>query len=90
MGDYSEIEKDLCSLDIELLELIIIGMPTYGSFPTKTFDEIIRRMGDLCNKKVILFKTVRFSGGKARDYMASKVENSGGKFVEKLKCRKSF
>ena len=87
-GDYSEIENDLNSLDIEPFELIIIGMPTYGNFPSKTFDEIIRRMGDLSNKKVIVFTTARFSGGKARDYMESKVENSGGKVVEKLKFRK--
>ena len=88
--DYSEIENDLNSLDIEPVELIIIGMPTYGNLPPKTFDEIIRRMGYLSNKKVIVFTTARFSGGKARDYMESKVENSGGNIVEKLKFRKPF
>ncbi len=88
--DYSEIEKDLNSLDIEPFELIIIGMPTYGNLPPKTFDEIIKRMGDLSNKKVIVFTTARFSGGKARDYMESSVENSGGRVVEKLKFRKLF
>ena len=89
-GDYSEIEKELNSLDIEPFELIIIGMPTYGKFPPKTFDEIIRRMGDLSNKKVIIFTTARFSGGKARDYMESKVQNSGGKVINKMKFRKLF
>ena len=89
-GDYSDIEEDLNSLDIEPFELIIIGMPTYGKFPPKTFDEIIRRMGDLSNKKVIVFTTARFSGGKARDYMKSRVENSGGRVIEKLKFRKLF
>ena len=89
-GDYSDIEEDLNSLDIKSFELIIIGMPTYGKFPPKTFDEIIRRMGDLSNKKVIVFTTARFSGGKARDYMESRVENSGGRVIEKLKFRKLF
>lgn len=89
-GDYSEIEKDLNSLNVEPFELVIIGMPTYGSLPPKTFDEIIRRMGDLSNKKVIVFTTARFSGGKARDYMESRVENSGGNVIEKLKFRKLF
>jgi flavodoxin len=89
-GDYSELEEDLNSLDIESFELLIIGMPTYGKFPPKTFDEVIRRMGDLSNKKVIVFTTARFSGGKARDYMESKLENSGGRVIEKLKFRKLF
>ena len=89
-GDYSEIEEDLNSLDIEPFELIIIGMPTYGSFPPKTFDKILRRIGDLSNKNVIVFTTARFSGGKARDYMESKVKNSGGRVVEKLKFRNPF
>lgn len=89
-GDYSEIEKNLNSLDIKPFELIIIGMPTYGKFPPKTFDEIIRRMGNLNNKKVIVFTTARFSGGKARDYMESKVENSGGRVIKKMKFKRLF
>ncbi|MEJ2294546.1 MAG: hypothetical protein P8Y23_07220, partial [Candidatus Lokiarchaeota archaeon] len=89
-GDYLELEKDLNSLNIEPFELIIIGMPTYGKCPPKPFDEIIRRMGDLSNKKVIVVTTARFSGGKARDYMESRIQNSGGKVVKKTKFRKLF
>ena len=48
--DFSAIEPELNALDVTDCDLIIIGMPTYGKFPPKAFDEIVARMGDLSGR----------------------------------------
>jgi hypothetical protein len=67
--DFAMIEADLNTLDGLDYEIIIIGMPTYGNFPPKIFDEIFSRMKNLIGKKVIVFNTARFTGGKTLKYM---------------------
>jgi flavodoxin len=88
--DFSAIEPELNALDVSDFDLIIIGMPTYGNFPPKAFDEILARMGDLSEKKAIVFNTARFTGGKALDYMKAKVKDTGAQVIDQTKFRKLF
>lgn len=89
-NDYSEIEEELSTLNSSNYDLIMIGMPTYGSFPPKVFNEIINRINDFDGKKFVVFNTARFSGGKCLDFMREKVEESGGEVIEQSKFRKLF
>ncbi|MHA1916120.1 MAG: flavodoxin family protein, partial [Promethearchaeota archaeon] len=63
-NDFSAVEKELSTLDALNYDLVIIGMPTYGNFPPKVYSEIIKRIGNLDGKKIVVFNTARFSGGK--------------------------
>ncbi|MFX1364275.1 MAG: flavodoxin family protein [Promethearchaeota archaeon] len=89
-NDFSEIETELNTLSISEYDLILIGMPTYGNFPPKVFDEILVRMGYLSGKRVIVFNTARFTGGKALEYMKKKVEELGALVIDQAKFRKVF
>jgi flavodoxin len=88
--DFSLIEDDLKSLDVLLYDLIIFGMPTYGNFPPKVFDEILARMKNLSGKNVIVFNTARLTGGKTLLYMKAKVEEAGAQVISESKFRKFF
>lgn len=88
--DFSAIGTELGALDAAGYDLIIFGMPTYGNFPPKTFDEIVARMKNLSGKKVFVFNTARFSGGKALSYMEEKVEKTGAQVIDKARFRKLF
>ena len=88
--DFSEIEKELSTIDSSGYDLIIFGMPTYGNFPPKAFDELLARMGDLSGKKAIVFNTARFTGDKCLDYMKEKVEKTNAKVIDQRKFRKLF
>jgi len=89
-NDYSEIESQISTLDASNYGLLIIGMPTYGNFPPKIFNEIIRRLDNLNEKKVVIFNTARFTGGKCLEFMKEKVEEIGGKVIDQSKFRKLF
>jgi flavorubredoxin len=89
-NDYSAIEAQLSSFDSSGFDLIIIGMPTYGNFPPKVFGEILRRMGNLGGKNVVIFNTARFSGGNCLIYMKEKIEEAGGEVINQAKFRKLF
>ncbi len=89
-GDFSAIETELNALDVKDYDLIIIGMPTYGSKPPNAFNEIISRMKNLSGKRAIVFTTARFSGGKALEYMKTKIEEVGAQVVNKAKFRRLF
>ena len=86
--DFSVIETELNSLNAASYDLIIFGMPTYGSKPPQVFDEIVDRMGNLSGKRAIVFNTARFTGGKTLDYMKAKVEEAGAQVIDKSKFRK--
>ncbi|NVM35429.1 MAG: flavodoxin family protein [Candidatus Lokiarchaeota archaeon] len=88
--DFSAIESELNTLDAVGYDLIIFGMPTYGSRPPLAFDEILARMGNLSGKKAVVFNTARFTGGKALDYMKTKVEEAGTQVIDQRKFRKLF
>lgn len=88
--DFSAIETELNTLDIQAYDLLIFGMPTYGDKPPKAFDEIITRIGDLSGKKVIVFNTARFTGGNSLEYMKAKVEDVGAQVIDQRKFRKVF
>ena len=47
-------------------------------------------MGNLSGKRVVVFNTARFSGGKALDYMKIKVEEAGAQVINQSKFRKVF
>lgn len=89
-GDFSTIEPGLNNLDAAGYDLLIFGMPTYGDHPPGTFDEIIKRMTNLKGKKVIVFTTARFSGGKALQYMKEKIEANGAQIINQTKFRRLF
>jgi flavorubredoxin len=89
-NDYSEIESQISTLDATNFSLLIIGMPTYGNFPPKIFNEILRRLSNLNEKKVVLFNTARFTGGKCLEFMKEKVEEAGGRVIDQSKFRKFF
>ena len=86
--DFSMIETELNSLDAIPYDLILFGMPTYGNFPPKVFDEILARMKNLSGKKAIVFNTARFTGGKSLEYMKVKVEELGAQVIDQVKFRK--
>ncbi|MDX1798751.1 MAG: hypothetical protein R3255_08885 [Candidatus Lokiarchaeia archaeon] len=88
--DFSIIKAELNLLDALPYDLIIFGMPTYGNFPPKAFDEIVAKMKNLSGKKAIVFNTARFTGGKALDYMKAKVEEAGAQVINQSKFRKLF
>ncbi|MBY8992326.1 MAG: flavodoxin family protein [Candidatus Lokiarchaeota archaeon] len=88
--DFSLIDADLSTLDALLYDLIMFGMPTYGNFPPKIFDEIIARIKNFSGKRAIVFNTARFTGGKTLDYMKEKVEETGAQVIEQAKFRKLF
>lgn len=89
-GNYSEIEAEMNALDAKDYDLIIFGMPTYGSETPKTLLEILKRMKNLSGKKAIVFTTARFSGGKALEYMKAKVEEAGAQVINQAKFRRLF
>ncbi len=89
-NDYSAIETQFSGFNASGFDLIIIGMPTYGNFPPKVFGEILRRMGNLNGKNVVIFNTARFSGGKCLVYMKEKIEEAGGEVINQSKFRKLF
>lgn len=89
-GDFSAIDDGLSTLDAADYDLIIFGMPTYGSKPPSTFNEIIKRMANLSGKKVIIFTTARFSGGKALEYMKEEIEAIGAQIIKQEKFRRLF
>ncbi len=86
--DFSTIETELNTLNAVSYDLIMVGMPTYGNFPPKAFEEILERIGNLSGKKAIVFNTARFSGGKALEYMKTKVEEVGAEVIVQKKFRK--
>jgi len=88
--DFSAIESELSTLDAANYDLIMIGMPTYGNFPPKVFDEILVRMKNIKGKKVIVFNTARFTGGKSLDYMKEKAEGSGAQVIDHARFAKFF
>ena len=88
--DFSAIETELSTLDAANYDLIVIGMPTYGNFPPKVFDEILARMKNLKGKKAIVFNTARFTGGKSLDYMKEKVEGAGAQVIDQARFAKFF
>lgn len=79
--DFSMMEDTLNSLDSEKYDIIFIGMPTYGNLPPKVFDEILERMKDIKDKKIIIFSTARFTGEGTVEYMKSKIEAKGAKVI---------
>ena len=88
--NFSLIEEELKSLDAKDYELVIIGMPTYGDKPANAFNEIVRKVPNLADKKVVLFVTARFSGGKALKYMQEKVQETGAQIIREEKIRRLF
>ncbi|MHA2391137.1 MAG: flavodoxin family protein [Promethearchaeota archaeon] len=88
--DFSAIQGDLNILDALEYDLIMFGMPTYGNFPPKVFDEILSKMKNLSGKKVVVFNTARFTGGKSLEYMKEKVEENGAHVIDHAKFRKLF
>ena len=88
--DFSAIETELNTLNATGYDLIMFGMPTYGNFPPKAFDEILSRMGNLNRKRAIVFNTARFTGTKALNYMKVKVEEAGAEVIDQFKFRKLF
>lgn len=89
-NDYSAVEQELGMLSSFSGDLIIIGMPTYGNFPPKVYNEIINRIRNMDEMKFVVFNTARFSGGKCLEFMREKVEEAGGKVIAQSKFRKVF
>ena len=86
-GDYSSLEGDFSILDAEPYDLILIGMPTYGSEPPKTFYELTKRLNDLSGKRVVLFGTSRFRRGSHIQVMKEDIEAKSGEVIEQRNFR---
>ncbi len=89
-GDFSELEPGLSNLDAAGYDLVLFGMPTYGSKPPGTFNEIIKRIANLNGKKVVIYTTARFSGGKALEFMKEQIETSGAQIINQTTFRRLF
>ena len=87
-GDFSDIENNLASLDARDYDLVIFGMPTYGNFPPKTFNEIVSRIKNLHGKRTGVFVTARFTGEKSLETMKTKVIEKGAQVVGSRKFRR--
>jgi len=72
-GDYSSFEGDFSILDVEPYDLILIGMPAYGSEPN--------------GKRIVLFGTSRFRRGSQLQAMKEDVEAKGGEVIEQRNFR---
>ena len=88
--DFSAVEEGLSNLDATNYDLIIIGMPTYGSETPNALNEILKRMKNFSGKRIATYTTARFSGGKALEFMNAKVEAAGGKITNKIKITRPF
>ena len=88
--DFSLIEEELKRLDGKDYDLIIIGMPTYGDKPANAFNEIVRKMPNLKDKKTAIFVTARFSGGKTLNYMKEQLQDKGAQIIKEGKFRRLF
>ena len=86
-GDYSSFEGDFSILNAEPYDLILIGMPTYGSNPPKTFHELTKRMNNLHGKRVVLFGTSRFRRGSHLQVMKEDIEGKDGEVIEQRNFR---
>jgi len=86
-GDYSSFEGDFSILDAAPYDLILIGMPAYGSEPPKTYYELTKKMNDLEGKRVVLFGTSRFRRGSQVQVMKENVEAKGGDVIEQRNFR---
>ena len=86
-GDYSSLESDFSILDAEPYDLILIGMPTYGSEPPKTFYELTKRLNDLSGKRVVLFGTSRFRRGSHIQVMKEDIEAKDGEVIAQRNFR---
>ena len=89
-NDFSVVEEGLSKLDAAGYDLIVFGMPTYGSKTPNALIELIKRMKNLDGKRVATYTTARFSGGKALKYMNEKIEAAGGKITNKTKITRPF
>ncbi|NHJ85587.1 MAG: hypothetical protein FK734_09005 [Asgard group archaeon] len=89
-GDFSAIEAELSTLNAAAYDLLLFGMPTYGSKPPGTFNEILKRLADLSGKNVIIFATARFSGRKNLEYMKEKIQTIGGQIINQANFRRFF
>ena len=89
-GDFSELEPGLSNLDVASYDLVLFGMPTYGSKPPGTFNEIIKRIANLSGKKVVIYTTARFSGGKALEDMKGQIEAKGAQIINQTTFRRLF
>lgn len=89
-GDYSVVEDHLKTLDAQDYDLVTIGMPTHGGREPIIFDEIINRMQNFNEKKVVLFGTSRMSRGGMLNFMREKVENKGAKVIDQNNFRGFF
>ncbi|MFW9924157.1 MAG: flavodoxin family protein [Candidatus Thorarchaeota archaeon] len=76
-GEFSRVEKDLQVLDAKDFDLILIGMPTYGSKPPMVFEEIINRMSNLSESEVVIFTTAFASGEATIQVMKSFLDTKG-------------
>lgn len=88
--DFSTVEDGLSKLDASNYDLIVFGMPTYGSETPNALNEIVKRMKNLNGKRVATFTTARFSGRKALEFMNTKIESAGGKITNKTKITSPF
>ena len=88
--DFSVVEEGLSKLDAANYDLIVIGMPTYGSETPNALNEILKRMKNFNGKRVATYTTARFSGGKALEFMNDKIEAAGGNVTNKTKITRPF
>jgi len=89
-NDFSVVEEGLSKLDATNYDLIVFGMPTYGSETPNAINELITRIKNLSGKRVATFTTARFSGGKALEFMSGKIEAAGGNITNKIKITRPF
>jgi flavodoxin I len=69
--------------DLKGFDLVIVGSPTHGGFPTPGIDGLLKALPALAGIKVVAFdtRTKRTVFGYAAPRIAKRLEKSGGKLV---------
>ncbi len=88
--DFSKFEEQLKSLDAAGYDLIVFGSPNYGNVAPKTIKEIIKRIQNLSGKKVAIYITGRFTGGKALQEIKKLVEEKGAVVIAEERYSRFF
>ncbi|TXT64326.1 MAG: hypothetical protein BAJALOKI1v1_580006 [Promethearchaeota archaeon] len=89
-GDFSRVQESLENLDISPYKTILMGMPTYGNFPPKLFDEILVRMDNIQEKSFVLFSTSLITGEGTIEYMNSELEARKGNVLARVNLQRFF
>lgn len=88
-GDMSSFNFADKILEPKSYDLILFGVPTWGSTPTPIFEGYIQNC-NITEKEFVIFNTCRFLSGGCLKKMQKAIEEKGGKVLEKKTFKALF